>query len=121
MDEGDEDVDEAEVVAVSEDLLHTTSGTGSLMLMNTGERDAAAATKENITGVGHLLGVTDSKEEGGDAGDADTTTTTITDGPLLTMVLTHFPRHTQPTRRLLRLSPPRTHNLLHPLLYNLLL
>ena len=103
MDEGDADVDEAGVVAVSADPLHTTSGTGNPMLMNTGERDVAVASRENITGAGHLFVVTDSKEEEGDAGDADTTTTTVMDGPLLTMVPTHFPHRTPLTRHHLNL------------------
>jgi hypothetical protein len=105
VDEGDVDADEAEVVAVSEDLLHTTSGTGNPMLMNTEERDVAVATKENITGVELPFVVTDLTEEEGDAGDADKTKTTTMamDDPLLIMVLTHFPRRTPLTRHHLSL------------------
>lgn len=91
VDEGDADVDEAEVVVVLEALLHTTSGTTGkpMLLMNTGERDVAAAMKGNIMAVGHLFVVPDSTEGGEDAEDVDKTRIMVTDGPLLIMALTH--------------------------------
>ena len=123
VDEGGADADGVEEVEVSEVLL-TTSGTGNPTPMNTAEKDAGAIMTEGMVEVECLTVVLDSKEEGGDAGDADRhkytgkdkckdtdmdrasrvrATTMVTDDPLLIMVLT---RSLHPRRRRTPLTRP---------------
>lgn len=119
MDEGDADVDEAGVVAVSAVPLPTTSGTGDQRLTNMGEKDVVVATMGNITGADPLLAETVSREEEGDAGGMDKTTTTVKYGLLLTMGPTRSPHlRCRRPRMQHHLSPQRHHtrSLPHPLL-----
>lgn len=116
--EGDADVDEVGVVAVSAVSLPTTSGTGDQMLTNTGEKGAVAATMEDITEVGPLVEATASREEEEDAGDTYRTPTTVMDDPLLTMGRIHSPRlrrHTPRTQHHLNQLLHRIRSPLHPL------
>ena len=81
-----------------------------------GEKDAGAATTENIAGVGHLTVAIVSRGEEGDEEDKRKTTTTVMGDPLLIMALTHSPhlrpRRTPRTQRHPSRLRHRTHSLL---------
>lgn len=115
--EGDADVDEGEVAAVSAVFLPTTNGTGGQRPTNTGGKGVVVALTESIAGAGHLPVAIVPREEEGDAGDMDRTPTIIMGDPLPTTALTHSPhpyRRTPHTQHRLSLLRHRTHSLFHP-------